>query len=99
MPRAAQLLPAARRPILQPRQGALEHLSRAGEASHRVARSARWGGHAPLQVVIGPVHAEPAVVSGVVVVRPLATITVEANAGADVLLRFVAVLAEQLGQV
>jgi len=65
----------------------------------RVARSARWGGDAALQVTIGPVHDEPAAVSGVVVVRPLATITVEANTGADVLLRFVAVFAEQLGQV
>jgi len=49
-------------------------------------------------VLLRPDH-EPVVISGVVVVRPQATITVEANAGADVMLRFVAVLAEQLGQV
>ncbi len=66
---------------------------------HRAARSARLGGDAPLRVVIGPVHDEPAVVSGVVVVRPLATIDVQGDASADVLLRFVAALAEQLGQV
>lgn len=63
-----------------------------------VARSARLAGSAALQIVIGPVQDEPVVIAGAVVVRPIATISVETRAGRE-LLPFVAVLAEQLAQV
>lgn len=66
---------------------------------HTAVRSARASSHAPLQLVIGPVRDEPTVVSGVVVVRPSATITIESRASSDALLRFADALAEQLTQV
>lgn len=61
------------------------------------ARSARLAHAAPLQLVIGPVRDEAVVISGAVVVRPIAEICVEAESGE--LLRFVAALAEQLARV
>ncbi len=49
-----------------------------------------------LQVVIGPVRAEAVVRAEMVVVRPMSTIFVATEVGEEMLLRFVAVLAEQL---
>jgi hypothetical protein len=76
-------------------------------AQVRVLRALRGPGNptrglsrnAGLQLVIGPVRDEAVVVSGIVVVRPMATISAASDTGGRELLRFLAVLHEQLGQV
>lgn len=52
-----------------------------------------------LQVLIGPVRDEAVVVGGAVVIRPMATISALSDTSGRELLRFLAVLGEQLGQV
>lgn len=55
--------------------------------------------HTGLQVVIGPVRDEAVVVGGAVKIRPVATISAACDTGGRELLRFLAVLDEQLARV